>query len=103
MTGPAPRSASTRDAAGAAGLAALGLKVALAAGLAVTLSLGAERPLPMLCLLLQALAAGLGGLSLMLALVRREALRLGAWSHWHEAAVLGLAAVAAHLALLALR
>jgi hypothetical protein len=82
---------------------ALGAKLVLAAALAATLSLGAERPLPMLCLLLEALYVALGSLSLAIALVRRERPRPGVYGHWHEAAVLGLAALASHLALGALR
>ena len=89
--------------AGRAHPAALGLKLVLVAALAVTLSLGAERPWPMLLLLLEAFALALGGLSLVLALLRREAPSPLRWSHWHEAALLGIAGLAAHLALLALR
>jgi hypothetical protein len=48
------------------------LKLALAAGLAATLVIGATRPVPMLFLLLEALCLGLSGLSLMLALLRQE-------------------------------
>lgn len=83
--------------------AALGAKLALAAALAGTLSLGAEQPLPMLCLLLEAVFVALGSLSLMIALVRRETLRPGIYGHWHEAALLGLAGLVSHLALHALR
>ena len=79
------------------------LKLALAAGLAATLVIGTARPVPMLFLLLEALCAGLGGLSLMLALLRQEPARLRVYSHWHEAAALGLVALVSHLALLALR
>jgi hypothetical protein len=79
------------------------LKLALAAGLAATLVIGTPRPVPMLFILLEALCAGLGGLSLMLALLRQEPARLRVYSHWHEAAALGLVALVSHLALLALR
>jgi hypothetical protein len=77
------------------------LKLALAAGLALTLAIGAARPLPLFCLLLEALAIGLAGFSLMLALLRRE--RLGGYSHWHEATAMGLVGLISHLALIALR
>jgi hypothetical protein len=79
------------------------LKLALAAGLAATLVIGATRPLPMLFLLLEALCIALSGLSLMLALLRQEPARLRVYSHWHEAAALGLFGLVSHLALLALR
>lgn len=82
--------------------AILALKLALAAGLAATLSAGAARPLPTLFLLLEGLCAALGGLSLTLALVQRETLRPSVYNHWHEAAALGLAGLASHLALRAL-
>ena len=78
------------------------LKQALAAGLAATLVIGATRPVPMLFLLLEALCTGLSGLSLMLALLRQEPARLRVYSHWHEAAALGLVGLVSHLALLAL-
>jgi hypothetical protein len=79
------------------------LKLALAAGLAATLAIGATRPIPMLFVLLEALCTGLSGLSLMLALLRQEPARLRVYSHWHEAAALGLVGLLSHLALLALR
>jgi hypothetical protein len=79
------------------------LKLALAAGLAATLVIGTARPVPMLFLLLEALCTGLGGLSLMLALLRQEPARLRVYSHWHEAAALGFVALVSHLALLGLR
>jgi hypothetical protein len=79
------------------------LKLALAAGLAATLVIGAMRPVPMLFLLLEALCMALSGLSLMLALLRQEPARLRVYGHWHEAAALGLAGLLSHLALLALR
>ena len=79
------------------------LKLALAAGLAATLVIGTTRPVPMLFLLLEALCTGLGGLALMLALLRQEPARLRVYSHWHEAAALGLVGLVSHLALLALR
>jgi hypothetical protein len=82
---------------------ALGLKLALAASLAATLALGAARPLPTALLLLQGFCTALGGLSLLLALLQREALRPRLWSHWHEAASLGVAGALGHLALLLLR
>lgn len=82
--------------------AALGVRLVLAAALAATLSLGAERPLAMLCLLLEAVSVALGSLSCTIALVRREAFRPGIYGHWHEAAALGLAGLASHLALRAL-
>jgi hypothetical protein len=79
------------------------IKLALAAGLAATLVIGATRPVPMLFLLLEALCMALSALSLMLALLRQEPARLGVYSHWHEAAALGLVGLVSHLALLALR
>jgi hypothetical protein len=81
----------------------LGLKLALAVALAATLALGAARPLPTALLLLQGFCTALGGLSFLLALLQREALRPRRWSHWHEAAVLGLAGALGHLALILLR
>lgn len=83
--------------------AALVLKLALAAALSATLAIGAERPLPVLCLLLQALCVALGGLSLAIALIRRETPRPGVYGCWHEAAAFGVLGLAAHLALVALR
>lgn len=82
---------------------ALGMKLLLAAALAATLSVGTAQPLPMLFLLLEAVAAALGGLSLLLALVQHEPLRLKVWGYWHEAACLGFAGLASHLVLLTLR
>lgn len=99
---PADR-ASTGVFASAPRLSALGVRLTLAAALAATLSLGAERPVPMLCLLLEALYVALGGLSFVIALLPRETLRLGVYGHWHEAAALGLAGLASHLVLVALR
>lgn len=81
----------------------LGLKLALAVALAATLALGAPRPLPTALLLLQGFCTALGGLSLLLALLQREALRPRLWSHWHEAAALGLVGAASHLILVLVR
>jgi hypothetical protein len=81
---------------------ALGMKLLLATALAATLSVGGAHPLPTLFLLLEAVAAALGGLSLLLALVQHEPSHWRVWGYWHEAAGLGLAALASHLVLLAL-
>jgi hypothetical protein len=95
--------ASVRSPAAAPRPAALALKLALAVALAATLVLGAVRPVPLLLRLLEAFLIALAGLSLAVALGRRETPRLGAYSHWHEAAALGLIGLASHLALIALR
>jgi hypothetical protein len=97
---PAP--GDTGDWAAAPRARGAALKLALAAGLAATLVIGAARPLPMLFVLLEALCTGLSGLSLMLALLRQEPARLRVYSHWHEAAALGLVALASHFVPLAL-
>ncbi len=103
MTAHAPRSAPGSAGAAPPRPGALGMKLLLAVALAATLSVGGARPLPTLFLLLEAVCAGLGGLSLLLALVQREPLRRRVWGYWHEAACLGLAGLASHLILLALR
>lgn len=79
--------------------AALGWKLGLALALASALTLGSDRPVVALCLLLEGLWAALGGMSVMLALLRGERLRPNRYGGWHEAAALGLAALASHLAL----
>jgi hypothetical protein len=81
----------------------LGLKLALAVALAATLALGAPQPLLTALRLLQGCCAALGGLSFLLALLRREPLPPCLWSHWHEAAALGFAGALGHLALFLLR
>ncbi|HUC64295.1 MAG TPA: hypothetical protein VMA53_02625 [Stellaceae bacterium] len=98
---PAPEGAG--DWAAAPTLRGAVLKLALVAGLAATLVIGATRPVPMLFLLLAGLCTALSGLSLMLALLRQEPARLRIYSHWHEAAALGLVGLGSHLAQLALR
>lgn len=98
-----PATGGTGDWAAAPTPWGVALKLALAAGLAATLVIGATRPLPILFLLLEALCMAMSGLSLMLALLRQEPARLRVYSHWHEAAALGLVGLVSHLALLALR
>ncbi|MGO8920627.1 MAG: hypothetical protein ACLQJR_32440 [Stellaceae bacterium] len=83
-------------------LAGLGWKLGFALALASTLALGSDRAAATLCLLLEGLCAALGAISIMLALLRRERLRPSRYGSWHEAAALGAAALASHLALLAL-
>lgn len=82
--------------------AALGWKLGLAMALAMALTLGSERPAVAICLLLEGLCAALGAMSVTHALLCGERPRPNRYGSWHEAAALGLAALASHLALRAL-
>jgi hypothetical protein len=103
MAANTPHSVRTSAGIQPPGRGALGMKLLLAAALAATLSVGAARPVPTLFLLLEAVCAALGGLSLLLALAQHAPFHLRGWGYWHEAGGLALAGLVSHLVLLALR
>jgi hypothetical protein len=99
----AKRDWSAAFAKGASGvrptLGGLALKLGLAVAMAAALALGSDHPAATFSVLLESICTAMAGFSLMLALLRRETVRLRVYGYWHEALALGAAGLAVHLAL----